>query len=146
QFSQPIDDGIAYAQSKGDVFVAAAGNNGTNNDTTRFYPANDPHSNVISVAAIDSTGALASFSNYGANSVALGAPGVSVLSTLPNGGYGFGSGTSFAAPFVTGTAALVLAAHPGWSYAQVISALKSTVTPDPSLAGKTVTGGVVNAA
>jgi subtilisin family serine protease len=147
QFSQPITDAIGYAQSKGQVFAAAAGNTATNNDMAPFYPANDPHGNVVSVAAIDSTGALATFSDYGATTVTLGAPGVLIGTTAVNSNYDPNfTGTSAASPFVAGVAALVLAAHPGWSYSQVINAIKSTVTPDPSLAGKTVTGGALNAA
>ncbi|HEY0829252.1 MAG TPA: S8 family peptidase, partial [Bacilli bacterium] len=69
--------------ASGMVFVAAAGNNGTNNDSTPFSPSSLPATNIISVAAVDNVGGLASFSNYGANSVDVGAPGVNILSTYP---------------------------------------------------------------
>ena len=100
---------------------------------------------MISVAAIDSNGALSGFSNYGVGTVQLAAPGVNILST-EGGGYAYDSGTSMAAPFVTGTVALVEAAHPTWSMSQVIDAVVDHTTPDPALAGKVTTGGVVNAA
>jgi subtilisin family serine protease len=139
---------IQYADSKGVIIVAAAGNSTQNDDTTWFSPASYSvdYANMISVAAISSNGALASFSNYGIKSVQLAAPGVNILSTLANDTYGYLSGTSMAAPYVTGTVALVEAAHPTWSMSQVIDAVLDHTTPDPSLAGKVTTGGVVNAA
>jgi len=142
----PLADAITYAASKGDVFVAAAGNNSGNNDAPGMatYPANFPNDNIIAVAAIDSAGALANFSNYGATSVDLAAPGVGIYSTLPNNSYGSWSGTSMATPHVTGAIGLLLSAHPGWTYQQLIHQVLSTTTPDPSVAGKTVTGGVLN--
>jgi subtilisin family serine protease len=88
---------------------------------------------------------LTAFPNYGPNTVDVGAPGVNIYSTLPNNSYGFLSGTSMAAPHVTGTAALVLSQHPTWTYSQVIQRITSTTKPDSALAGKTVTGGIVNA-
>src|SRR5207253_1731276 len=97
---QGTADAITYAGTLGSVFVAAAGNNGANNDATRFYPANHRLSNEIVVAATDSGGNLASFSNYGATEVDLGAPGVGILSTVRTGGYGTASGTSMATPHV----------------------------------------------
>jgi titin len=97
------------------------------------------------VASINSGGGLSTFSNYGATTVDVGAPGEGIYSTLPNGRYGSMSGTSMATPHVAGTAALVLAQNPSWSATQVISRIESTVTPDVALAGKTVTGGIVNA-
>ena len=129
------------------IIVAAAGNNGTDDDTTPFSPASysATYPNVISVAAIDSTGALASWSNYGTGTVQLAAPGVNILST-EGSGYAYDSGTSMAAPFVTGTVALVEAAHPTWSMSQVIDAVLDHTTPDPALAGMVTTGGVLNAA
>ena len=144
--STAIQTAIQYAQSKGDIFVAAAGNDSTNNDTSPFYPAaySLTLNNVVAVAAIDSTGALASFSDFGASSVALGAPGVNILSTTPNDTFSYDSGTSMASPHVAGSLALLESAHPTWTYTQLINQILSTVTPDPSLAGKTVTGGILN--
>ncbi len=142
-----VEAAIKYADENGVIIVAAAGNDGADDDTTFFSPASysAQYSNVISVAAIGSNGLLASFSDYGVGTVQLAAPGVNVYSTLSSGSYGTMSGTSMAAPMVTGTMALVEAAHPTWTMSQVIDAVLDTVTPDPSLAGKVATGGVVNA-
>ncbi|HTK77275.1 MAG TPA: S8 family peptidase, partial [Gemmataceae bacterium] len=144
--SSVLSNAIQYAGTKGQVFVAAAGNSGRNTDATPFYPSAYNLANIVSAAATDANGALAGFSNYGAVSVDVGAPGVNIYSTLPGGGYGFLSGTSMAAPHVAGVAALVLAAHPGWTYTQVVSSIVQTATPDAALSGRTVSGGIVNAA
>ncbi len=127
--------------------MAAAGNNGTDDDTAFFAPASYSmtYPNVIAVAATDSNGDLASWSDYGTGSVKLAAPGVNIVSTLGSG-YSNLSGTSMAAPFVTGTIALVEAAHPTWSMSQVEDAVLDHTTPDPALTGKVTTGGIVNAA
>src|SRR5579864_1266017 len=142
---QTIANAVNYAGTKGDVFVAAAGNNSANDDTTFFSAASYHLPNMLVVAATDNNGSLASFSNYGPNTVDVGAPGVNIYSTLPNSSYGYKSGTSMATPHVTGTVALLLSQHPDWTYTQLIQQIKSTVTPDAALAGKTVTGGIVNA-
>ena len=141
-----IETAIQYANANGVIIVAAAGNNGADDDTTFFSPASysAQYPNLISVAAIGSNGALASFSDYGVGTVQLAAPGVNVYSTLSNGTYGTMSGTSMAAPMVTGAIALVEAAHPSWTMSQVIDAVLDHVTPDASLAGKVTTGGVLN--
>jgi subtilisin family serine protease len=144
-YSKALYDAINASKSIGHIFVAAAGNAGTNNDTTLFYPASYNLDNLISVAATDSNDAKASWSNYGLSSVDLGAPGVSIYSTLP-GGYGTMSGTSMACPHVAGVAALVYGYHPGWTYQQVRNSIFNTVRPVSSLSGKTVTGGIVDAA
>ena len=100
----------------------------------------------MAVAATDQGNNLVNFSNYGPKSVALAAPGVNILSTLPGGGYGNRSGTSMSAPIVSGVMALVWSVHPGWTYSQVINQVESTVTKIPALAGKVTSGGIVNAA
>lgn len=82
-YSQALYDAINYARSNNVLFVAAAGNDGTNNDTTPSYPASYDLDNIISVAATDQNDALASFSNRGATSVDLAAPGVNIYSTIP---------------------------------------------------------------
>ncbi len=143
--STPIHDAIIYAGTKGHIFVAAAGNSTANDDTTFFSPASYHLSNMIVVAATSSSGALASFSNYGPTTVDLGAPGVNIYSTLPNNSYGFLSGTSMATPHVTGVVSLAISQHPTWSISQVIQQVTSTTTPDAALVGKTITGGIVNA-
>jgi subtilisin family serine protease len=145
-FSQALFDAITNARNNGHLFVAAAGNSGSNNDAAAFYPANYNVDNVISVASIDRLDNRSSFSNYGATTVDLGAPGSAILSTVRNGGYSSFNGTSMATPHVVGVAALVWGQNPTMTYAQVRDRLFSTVRPVASLSGITVTGGVVNAA
>jgi len=145
-YSSALAAAIGNAQSAGHIFVAAAGNNGGNNDSQPFYPASFSQDNVVAVAATDRFDQLASFSNYGATSVDLAAPGVAILSTTPNGTYSTYSGTSMAAPHVTGTIALVWSAQPGLDYRQVIARIKSGVDHLSSLAGKVAAHGRLNAA
>src|SRR5262249_51636475 len=125
-YSQPLHDAIAAAGNAGHLFVAAAGNEGNSNDSIPDYPYSYDLPNVIAVAATDQNDQLASFSDYGAASVDLAAPGVNILSTVPKtgplgdpSGYAYLSGTSMATPHVVGVAALVRDLHPGWTYAQV---------------------------
>jgi subtilisin family serine protease/subtilisin-like proprotein convertase family protein len=141
-----LQDAIANARNHGQIFVAAAGNTGGNSDNSPVYPADFPLDNIVSVAATDNRDQLASFSAYGAHSVDLGAPGVGILSTTPNKTYSVYSGTSMAAPHVTGALALVWGLHPSWTYTQVINQVLSTVDKVPSLTGKSVTGGVLDVA
>jgi len=144
--------------SKGMIFVAAAGNNGANNDAQGFYPASYTNSNVVSVAATDAGDALAYFSNYGKKAVDIGAPGVNIFSTLPTNGtpamqdeglipyYGVLSGTSMASPHVAGVLALVWGMHPDWSMQEVINDVLNTADPVPALATLIKTGGRLDAA
>src|SRR6476660_8986306 len=122
EYSQALYDAIADANAHGDLFVAAAGNDGTNSDTTPTDPADSNLPNIISVGASDSSDHLAYFSNYGQSNVDLAAPGVSIYSTWPGRAYRSESGTSMASPHVAGAAALVLAAHPA-ATADTIKAL-----------------------
>ncbi len=137
---------IAAAEQSGMIFVAAAGNYASNTDVTPYYPGSYTLPNVVTVAALDDNAKLASFSDYGATTVDLGAPGVNILSTLPNNQYGAESGTSQSAPFVAGVMALVWSKYPSWTYQQVIEDVYRSVTPVAALKGKSVTGGEVNAA
>ncbi|HEU0173127.1 MAG TPA: S8 family serine peptidase [Blastocatellia bacterium] len=142
-FSQALLDAINAANSNDMLFVCAAGNNNGNNDTTAFYPANYNAPNVVSVAATDNRDAKSSFSNFGATTVDLGAPGTNILSTVPNGGFAVFSGTSMATPHVSGAAALVLSKC-SLSTANLKANLMNNVDPVSSLAGRTVTGGRLN--
>ena len=144
-YSQGLADAISRADAQNILFIAAAGNSGTNNDTTASYPSGYDIPNVLAVAAIDKAGALASFSQYGAKTVDLGAPGVGVWSTTAFNGYSSYNGTSMATPHVTGAAALYAASHPGATAAEIRSAILSSAVPTPSLNGRTVTGGRLNA-
>uniref|UniRef100_UPI00260DF6DF S8 family serine peptidase n=1 Tax=Arenimonas sp. GDDSR-1 TaxID=2950125 RepID=UPI00260DF6DF len=145
---------ISRANAADILFIAAAGNSGANNDATAAYPSGYNVPNVIAVAALASDGSLASYSQYGATTVDIGAPGSAIQSTLPvasgNGknasvvsGYGSYSGTSMATPHVTGAAALYKAINPGATAAQIKAALLNG-TPTPSLQGKTLTGDRLN--
>lgn len=144
-YSLALSEAIERANRAGILFVAAAGNGGSdgsgdNNDATPSYPASYLNDNVIAVAAITKTGGLAGFSNYGAISVDLGAPGTGIWSTTAYKSYGSYSGTSMATPHVTGAAALYAAAHPRASAAAIKDALLNSAVPTESLFLKTVTG------
>jgi hypothetical protein len=143
--SNSLRDAIAAAGAAGHLFVAAAGNDATNTDVTPFYPASFDLGNIISVAAITHKDKLASFSNYGALSVDLGAPGVSIFSTGRSSNYVWLSGTSMASPHVAGVAGLVWSKNTSWTMAQVRQRLLDTTRSIFALNGKSVTGGVVNA-
>ena len=146
QPSRALADVIRAAADAGILFVAAGGDTNTNNDTTPRYPVGDRSGNIISVAAIDSRDALAEFSNYGSKTVQLAAPGKDILTTALGNDYKRRSGTSPAAAFVSGIAALALSAHPDLSVAQLRSRLLQSVDQRPELRGRVVTGGRINAA
>ena len=135
----------AISSSSETLFIVAAGNNSTNNDVDPKYPCNIPLPNVLCVAATDEFNGLASFSNYGAVSVDLAAPGVRIITTHPDGYVEF-HGSSAATPHVAGVAALLWARHPGASVTTISQALINGVEPLPQLQGKTFSGGRLNAA
>ncbi|NWJ46032.1 MAG: S8 family serine peptidase [Chloroflexi bacterium] len=142
-FSQALLDEINLANSNDILFVAAAGNSSLNLDSTPSYPASYNAPNIVAVAATTQTDGLAGFSNYGATSVHLGAPGVNILSTTRYSSYSYFDGTSMATPHVAGAAALVLSTG-SFTTAQLKDKLLSNVDTDPALVGKTVTGGRLN--
>lgn len=146
QRSRALEDAIRKAYENDILFVAAAGNATANNDRTPHYPSSYNVPNVISVAALDRHDELASFSNYGAKSVAIAAPGVDILSTWLGNAYEEKSGTSMATPVVAGVAALVLAEHPRMSVDDLKKKLLASTDPIVALKGKTVTGGRIDAA
>lgn len=146
QKSKALEDVIRKAGEADILFVAAAGNDSMDADKTPHYPSNYKLPNVISVAALDRKDQLASFSNYGAKSVHLAAPGREILSTWLDGGYEEHSGTSMATPFVAGVAGLVLSVEPKLSVRELRERLFDSVDKIDSLKGKVSTGGRLNAA
>jgi len=143
---ESVGDRKGVAGDAGILFVAAAGNDGSNNDRWGHYPSNYNLPNVISVAALDRADTLASFSNTGIKTVHVAAPGKAILSTWLGDGYREASGTSMATPYVSGVAALVIANEPSISMADLRKRLLSTVDKLPVLEGKIATGGRICAA
>lgn len=154
-FSQALLDAINRGGNAGILFIVAAGNGGSdgvgdNNDVTPNYPSNyectlnGNYDCVIAVAAITNNGSKASFSNYGATTVDLGAPGAGIWSTIAYNKYSSYSGTSMATPHVTGAAALYAAKNPTATAAQIKAAILDNTIATTSLSGKTVTGGRLN--
>lgn len=148
-FSQFLKDAIDRAGNNNILFIAAAGNSSLNLNNSPSYPVSYTSSNIIGVAALTSTGGLASYSNYGSTSVDIGAPGSGIYSTLPgkknnSSSYGSYSGTSMATPHVSGAAALYAATHASASAADIKAAILNNAKATSSLTGKTVTGGRLN--
>jgi subtilisin family serine protease len=144
--SRALRDAIRRAGEEGILFVAAAGNDSTNNDRLPHYPSNYDLPNVLAVAALNRQDGLARFSNFGARSVHIAAPGAEILSTWPNNQYEEHSGTSMATPEVSGVAALVLAANPNMTVEELRARLLESVDKIPALEGRVSSGGRLNAA
>lgn len=142
---QSLEDAIKSAEAAGITFVAAAGNESANNDTTASYPANYDVSNVISVGSHTSSGAKSGFSNYGVKSVHVTAPGSGILSTYKRGGYTSMSGTSMATPHVAGVVGLLLSSEPHLTPAQVRERLLNTSVKSSKLSTASLSGGRVDA-
>ena len=146
QKSRALETVIRKAYENDILFVAAAGNSSTNNDRRPHFPSNYNVPNVISVAALDRNDQLATFSNFGANTVAIAAPGVDILSTWLGNSYEEKSGTSMATPVVSGVAALIISEKPRISVDDLKKRILDSTDPIVALKGKTATGGRINAA
>jgi thermitase len=162
-YSSALHGAIIRSANASVLFVAAAGNGGgdgigDSNDAIANYPSNystlvaatgqpaASYESVIAVAALTSSGGLASYSNYGAATVDIAAPGSSIWSTLPGNTYGNYSGTSMATPHVTGAVALYASVYPGATARDVRTAILNAARPTASVSGKTVTGGRLDVA
>ena len=142
--SSGFEDAVQANVDAGVVVVAAAGNHGLDNDVIPFYPASFDIDGFIAVAASDHDDIMASFSNYGANSVDLAAP-VGCHRRIPSQRFAVGSGTSFAAPHVTGVAALVKAMRPDLDPPEIADLILQSVDRFPAFSGRMVAGGRLNA-
>ncbi|RME61402.1 MAG: hypothetical protein D6780_01795, partial [Candidatus Dadabacteria bacterium] len=142
--SKALQAAITRAEKAGVLIVAAAGNSGNDSDKNPLYPAAFKNSNIISVAATDEDDNLASFSNYGTQSVDIAAPGVNILSTIYRGYYYYFSGTSMATPHVAGAAALVWSKYPNESYSQIKKRILNTADKLPTLKGLISSEGRLN--
>jgi len=132
-YSYSLGEAIKYARKKGVLFIASAGNSSQDNDSHSHYPSNYTYDNVIAVAAMNRYGTLASFSNYGETSVDIAAPGEGLKTTNINGGYSsWVSGTSYATPFVSAVAAMVISQSPDLSYSSVRGVILNSAVVDDS--------------
>ncbi|WP_225410708.1 S8 family serine peptidase [Stigmatella hybrida] len=139
-YSLSLQEAITQQRDDGTLFVAAAGNNAIDNDATASYPGNYFLSNILSVAAHDRDDGLADFSSYGQHTVHLAAPGVDILSTVPNGGYASFDGTSMATPHVAGVIGLLKAQDPGRDWRQLKNLVLAGAVSSTAAQGKTLTG------
>ena len=128
-FSQALLESIQRANEAGILFVAAAGNESNNNDASPTYPATYDVPNVLTVAAVDDEGKMASFSNFGRTKVHVAAPGVNITSSIADGNYDTWSGTSMATPHVSGIAALLMSHEPNLSAVEVRNRIIATAKP-----------------
>jgi subtilisin family serine protease len=149
-YSQALKDAIDAAGNANQLFVAAAGNDGGNNDTNPSYPASYQSNNIIAVLSTNRNDNISNnsedgwASNYGPISVDIGAPGSNILSCQPGSNYQYMSGTSMATPHVSGAAALIWSFYPSMPYQEVKDLLIQTVDKIPSLAGLCVSEGRLN--
>ena len=143
-YSQALKDAIDAAGNANILFIAAAGNSNSNNDTSPFYPASYTSANIIAVLATDRYDNMSGFSSYGLTSVDIGAPGSDILSCQPGGNYQYLSGTSMATPHVSGAAALVWSSSPSTPYQEVKDLLIQTADKIPAMAGRCVSQGRLN--
>ena len=145
-YSSILEDAIAEGAAADIIFAAAAGNSSDDNDAGDYYPANYDVDSIITVAATDSNDQLASFSSYGATSVELAAPGVSIYSTVLGTSYGTKSGTSMATPHVAGAVALMASEFPDETATERKMRILNAVDRLPNLNGVVITAGRLNIA
>ncbi len=148
EYSNTLYDAIAAANTAGVLLVAAAGNEGVNNDLTPHYPSSYDLPNIIAVAATDQDDRRVPFSNFGPLTVDVAAPGTYVLSTIPLNLYSdkeFNSGTSMATPHVTGLAGLLSAYYSHFTHSQIRTMILRYIDVLPTLNGWILTGGRINA-
>ena len=140
-----IYDAIAYAKTKGHLYVVAANNISKNNDTSSdSYPCAYDLDNILCVAATDQSDNKTSWSSYGKTTVDLAAPGIDIYTTWPGNSYGWGWGTSMSTPFVAGTAALIKSYSPDITYSEIKEIIMSTVDKKPQHSGLWVSEGRLN--
>ncbi|MBA6410406.1 S8 family serine peptidase [Pseudoalteromonas sp. 5Ae-yellow] len=144
-YSQALADAITVSEQADILFVAAAGNDEVDNDANPHYPSSYEHESVLSIASTDSNDNLSDFSQWGATSVDMGAPGSGIVSTVPGNGYANYSGTSMATPHVAGVAALVLSVNPDLTTSELKALLMSSGDANTALQGKTLAGTRLNA-
>lgn len=143
-FAAPLEDAIRRLNDAGIAFVSAAGNDKNDNDTQPSFPASYDSPNVLAVAATDSLGGLAAFSNRGESSVGIAAPGVGIFSTYPGGVWRSLSGTSMATPFVSGALALLFAREPLLTAAAAVERVSYTGVEQAPLSGLVRGGRLLN--
>ncbi len=147
-FSKAMIDAIKRAEKADILFVAAAGNDGADNDVYPLYPASYTNNNIISVTALDKMGHISVFANFGKKSVDIAAPGEEIISTIPwfdgEAAYGFDSGSSMAAPFVTGAVAMYTHYFPGSKAGKIKKAILQSAEPTTDFTNTTVSGGRLN--
>lgn len=144
EYSEAEFNAIRRAEAKGILFVAAAGNERSNSDVSKYYPANYGLSNIISVTALDPKKNTLPSSNWGVRTVDIAAPGLNIFSLLPGGKYGEMTGTSQATAFVSGVAALIKANFPTFSAPDLKKHILHTGDYSESLASKTGTSRRLN--
>lgn len=142
-YNQALKDAF---ESSPALHLIAAGNDGKDNDASPTYPGSYDLGNIVTVAASDRNDRMASFSNYGATSVDLSAPGVAIYSTVTGNKYKNLDGTSMATPHVAGVAGLIVAQYPGITNEEVKARLMNAVDDVPGFHGKMISGGRLNAA